>query len=58
MARDIEVGGLTDDERLRLLEAAVADEREGRLVRCSTADEVRDAKIGIRTVRPKMTLLR
>ena len=41
MARDIEVGGLTDDERLRLLEAAVADEREGRLVRCSTADEVR-----------------
>jgi len=32
---------LTDDEQVRLLQAALADEREGRLVRCSTADEVR-----------------
>ncbi len=41
MARDIEVEALTDDERIRLLEAAAADEREGRLVRCSTSTEVR-----------------
>jgi hypothetical protein len=41
MARDLEVEALTDDQRIRLLEAAAADEREGRLVRCSTPTEVR-----------------
>ena len=42
MARDVDLEALTDEERARLLEAAAADEREGRLVRCSTAAEVRD----------------
>lgn len=32
---------LTDEEQVRLLQAALADEREGRYVRCSTAEEVR-----------------
>jgi hypothetical protein len=41
MARGVDVEALTDDERARLLKAAVADELEGRLVRCSTAPELR-----------------
>jgi len=42
MTRDLEVKALTDHERIRLLETAAADEREGRLVRCSTPAEVRE----------------
>jgi hypothetical protein len=42
VARDLEVEVLTDEERVRLLEAAADDEHEGRLVRCSTATEVRE----------------
>jgi hypothetical protein len=32
---------MTDEECLRRLEAAAEDEREGRLVRCSTPEEIR-----------------
>jgi hypothetical protein len=42
MAHEVDVEVLTDEERVRLLEAAAEDEREGRLVRCSTPEEVRD----------------
>lgn len=41
MAERAAVEKLTDEEQARLLEAAIADEREGRLVRCSTVEELR-----------------
>jgi hypothetical protein len=41
VAHEVEFDVLTDDERVRLLVAAAAEEREGRMVRCSTPDEVR-----------------
>lgn len=41
MAWDVDVA-LTDEERVRLLDAAAVDEREDRLVRCSTAAGVRE----------------
>jgi len=35
------VDGMTDEECVLLLEAAATDEREGRLVRCSTPEDIR-----------------
>jgi len=43
---------LTDDERIRLLEAAAADELAGRLVRCSTPAEVRQVMQDLSVPRP------
>jgi hypothetical protein len=52
MTRDVEVETLTDEERLRLLDDAAADELEGRLVRCSTPAEVRQLMVDLSDPRP------
>jgi hypothetical protein len=52
MTRNVEVAALTDDERIRLLEAAAAEELEGRLVRCSTPAEVRQLIAALSDPRP------
>ncbi len=41
MARKTEVPDLADDDMVRMLETAVEDEREGRLVRCGDETELR-----------------
>ena len=43
MARRIETDELTDDEIMVRLQEAARDEREGRLVRCDTEEELRAA---------------
>ncbi len=43
MARSIETDELTDDDVIVRLQEAARDEREGRLVRCDTEEELRAA---------------
>ena len=49
MARRIETDELTDDEVMVRLQEAARDEREGRLVRCDTEEELRAAFARIRS---------
>jgi len=49
MARRIETDELTDDEVMLRLQEAARDEREGRLVRCDTVEELRAAFARLRS---------
>ncbi len=49
MARRIEADELTDDEIMVRLQEAARDEREGRLVRCDTEEELRAAFARLRS---------
>ncbi len=51
MARRIETDELTDDEVVARLQEAARDEREGRLVRCDTVEELRAAFARLRSGR-------
>ena len=49
MARRTETDELTDDEIMVRLREAARDEREGRLVRCDTEEELRAAFARLRS---------
>jgi hypothetical protein len=49
VARSIETDELTDDEIIARLREAARDEREGRLVRCDTEEELRAAFARLRS---------
>jgi len=49
MARGIETDELTDDEVMLRLREAARDEREGRLMRCETEEELRAAFARLRS---------